>query len=215
MQDQSSVIETSPATIQKKTIPFALKEFGNVPPKSVSAWVAVHEKNLGKIAMEGIKVTDSERESDNKLEQVFDEEAEKAGVKIRRRQCVYATPLPPEKNQYNFTGNGGVVLEIKIDPNSDDILVADAERYSLAHYRLNAEFDNDENSAREAAETYWKDAVPLKRYIEEQIKVDEENKRNEYDYETTFPPNAFDFTTPEILIPQGIPAKSCKVHSIT
>lgn len=163
--------------------------------------------------MEGIKVTDSKREKDSKLEQIFDEEAEKAGINIRRRQCVYATPLSPEKSQYKFTGNGDVVLEIKIDGSFDDILVADAERYYLASDRLMVEFSDNENSAREAAETYWKDAVPLKRYIEEQRIVDEENKGTQYDYKNTFPPNAFDFTTPEILIPENIPATRIKVHS--
>jgi len=144
MQDQPAAGEIIPPPVKSERIPFALKEFGNIPLNSVSAWVAVSERNLGKIAMEGIKITESEREKNNKLEQIFDEEAVKAGVKTRRRQCVYATPLPPEKTQHKLTQNGDVILEIKLDPSSDTILVADAERYSLANDRLMAGFDNDE-----------------------------------------------------------------------
>ena len=213
MQDQLTTDEIIPPPVKSECIPFALKEFGNIPLNSVSAWVAVSERNLGKIAMEGIKITESEREKNNKLEQIFDEEAVKAGVKTRRRQCVYATPLPPEKTQHKLTQNGDVILEIKLDPSSDTILVADAERYSLANDRLMAGFDNSEDSAREVAKTYWKDAVPLKKYIEQQKKVNAENEHVNYDYETTFPLNPFDFTMPEILIPSDISATKIKVHS--
>lgn len=163
--------------------------------------------------MEGIKITESKREKNSKLEQIFNEEAEKAGVQTRRRQCVYATPLPPEKTQHKLTQNGDVILEIKLDPSSDGILVADAERYSLAHDRLMRGFANDEDSAREAAETYWKDAVPFRKYVEEQKIVDSENEHVSFNYEATFPPNPFDFTMPEILIPSDIPAARIRVHS--
>lgn len=47
MQDQP-INEVSPHTPRPEPIPFALKEFGNIPPDSVSAWVAVNKERFRK-----------------------------------------------------------------------------------------------------------------------------------------------------------------------
>jgi len=210
MQDQL-INEVSLHAPRPEPIPFGLREFGNIPPNSVSAWVAVREKDLGKIALQGIKITDSKREINNKTEEIFDEEAQKAGKQLRRRQCVFATPLPPEKMRYKFSGVGDIVLEIKIDQNSGkEMLVADGEKVTEASDRLNS-FGVE--SAHSWAKSYWNEATTLKQYTEEQKRIDTETNSNDYDFIETFPPNAYGFVMPEILIPSDIPAARIRVHS--
>lgn len=214
MQDQPAISELGlPQATQTESIPRALKEFGNFPPKSVSAWVAVRTKDLPLIALEGIRVVTTEKENkDNKVGAIFEEEAAKAQIGIKRRNCIFASPLPPEKTRHDFVGDDGdTVLEVKVDPDSDgEVLVADGTNYTEAQDSLKF---YGEAQSRTWAEKYWRDAVPLQKYTDEQKRLDASLKSSDYDYKTTFPPNAFGFEMPEILIPAGIPATRIRAYT--
>jgi hypothetical protein len=189
---------------KRNEIPSVLREFGEIPEGCASAWIVVSKERLKEISTTGIQRGRNIRAGRNqRLEELFQEEADELGITVSRTDCVFATPLPPEQMRCGYSGlyQESVVLEVKVGQARDtEILVADGEAYTEAASWLQ-EGHYDEEEAREWANQYWSTARPLQTYLAEQRIMEAE----------AIIENPYSFVIPELLIPQDISRDYLKI----
>jgi hypothetical protein len=200
MDENTEVEEAKKVGDEKAEIPFALREFGEIPEGYVPLYVRIKKTSLDFVAENGLRVEDNQRDKRaSSLEKMFREEREKRGIEVDRGKCVFAFPRLPHLMRSPLSFNDDfVLLEIMVDPKK--CLVADGEEITEADRERDLSTQVlDDKWARMHAETYWEESKTLNEYLAE----NHLGKMNDYD----------DYGMPEVLIPFDIPTSRIKVNT--
>ncbi|EKD53106.1 MAG: hypothetical protein ACD_61C00152G0002 [uncultured bacterium] len=181
-------------------IPFALREYGEIPEGYVPVYVVIDRKSLQYVAGNGLRVEDNQiGKKHPDLEKIFNEVNKEWTKPIERTRCVFAYPVHPSqaKLSKSYDPERHVIIEAMVDPNNVRTYVADSEYYTMAFERMigidgipSLDWEAD---VRDSAERYWASAISLSEYLRGK-------KEGEY-------------TSAEILIQDDIPTSRLKLVS--
>ncbi len=171
------------------------KEFGEKPQGYATVFVVVKGEIATEIAKSGLKVGLSSVVTKNEeTEEIFEEARKESAVPVSRQQCNFAYPRQLDQlSHLPFNVREDILIEALVDP--EKCWVTSMEDYSEARLRMD-DGKLDIDGAKLFAETYWEEAERLSDYLKKGYTGDK-NYSERY--------RSFDFTFPEVLIPDDIP----------
>lgn len=162
--------------------PVTRHESKETVPDRVTVYRVIDKTALLDILANGVTVRESGgRHERPELEDIFMASAMEHGITVNRSHCIFAHPRHPLDGRYSSRiGDNQVIIEMDIDPTG--AIVTNQEMYTEAAIGL--ERYKSTEHARDYADAYWEDAMPLTDYLKATVHDD-------------FPV----YTIPEVLIP--------------
>lgn len=171
MNDEETRKESNLRPDTQSKIPFALREFGEIPKGYVPVYIVIDRESLQHVADYGLRREDNRvAKKFPELTEIFSEEYKEWTFPLDRTECVFAYPKRPEEisEGLGYNPERDVLLEAMIDPNSVRTYIADGSIFTEALARTSADPTKRspgwKDSVKRSAESYWRSVMRFADY---------------------------------------------------
>lgn len=164
-------------------IPFALREFGEIPDGYVPVYIVIEKSSLQHVADYGLRSVDNRMiEKFPELSRIFEEVKSDWTIGVDRTKCVFAYPKHPNEisEGLGFDPETDVLLEAMIDPEDTRTCVADGSIVTEELARMSwrdLKKPGWESGTRASADSYWRSLMTFREYTKRV-----ENGMDEYQF---------------------------------